>query len=494
MTLNPMMSSGASHRSVVALDNDIEQQMQLHGALGAPVLRPVEDAGAEFDQGGVQAQQSVLEAEAMRTGSFAAAAQQLIKHGAVQLPGPMLVGIGQGGALGRIGQTQVPQLAFAGGQSAANLAQGLRPPQVTEQHGHELSPATEPASVALGPVLGDRLLELLAGKQLQHLAENAGYSYHGGGGPPYDSRLATQTVAEFYPRRSKPNLDKSDRDYSYDTKCYCCGAQPPGKVVLGVNVKQLFDLTARVAIVSGGSMGLGRQMAEGLAEMGANLVLCARKKERCEEAAEALRSLGVQTLALGCDVRDRAAIQEVVDATLAKFGRVDILVNNAGVSWGAPVEEMTLEQWDKVLSTNLTGTFLFCQAAGKAMVAQGSGKIINIASVAGLDGASAELQAIGYHASKAGVIAFTKDLACQWAPHNIQVNAIAPGWFPTHMSEWIIEHRKDSLLAKIPAGRFGGDHDLKGAAVFLASDASAYVTGHVLVVDGGLWAGKNKSL
>jgi len=283
-------------------------------------------------------------------------------------------------------------------------------------------------------------------------------------------------------------------DYNYDTKCYCCGAQPPGKAVLGVNVKQLFDLTARVAIVSGGSMGLGRQMAEGLAEMGANLVLCARKKERCEEAAEALRSLGVQTLALGCDVRDRAAIQEVVDATLAKFGRVDILVNNAGVSWGAPVEEMTLEQWDKVLSTNLTGTFLFCQAAGKAMVAQGSGKIINIASVAGLDGASAELQAIGYHASKAGVIAFTKDLACQWAPHNIQVNAIAPGWFPTHMSEWIIEHRKDSLLAKIPAGRFGGDHDLKGAAVFLASDASAYVTGHVLVVDGGLWAGKNKSL
>jgi gluconate 5-dehydrogenase len=262
-------------------------------------------------------------------------------------------------------------------------------------------------------------------------------------------------------------------------------ALPPGKAVLGVNVKQLFDLTGRVAIVSGGSMGLGRQMAEGLAEMGANLVLCARKKKRCEEVAEALRSHGVQTLALGCDVKERAAIQEVVDATLAKFGRVDILINNAGVSWGASVEEMTLEQWDKVLSTNLTGTFLFCQAAGKAMVAQGSGKIINIASVAGLGGASAELQAIGYHASKGGVIAFTKDLACKWAPHNIQVNAIAPGWFPTHMSGWVIEHRKDSLLAKIPLGRFGGDHDLKGAAVFLASDASAYVTGHVLVVDGG---------
>ncbi len=252
-----------------------------------------------------------------------------------------------------------------------------------------------------------------------------------------------------------------------------------------MNVKRLFDLTGRVAIVSGGSMGLGRQMAEGLAEVGANLVLCARKKERCEEAAEGLRSLGVQALALECNVKDKAAIQQVVDGTLAKFGRIDILINNAGVSWGAPVEEMTLEQWDKVLSTNLTGTFLFCQAVGKPMAAQRSGKIINIASVAGLGGASAELQAIGYHASKGGVIAFTKDLACKWAPHNIQVNAIAPGWFPTHMSGWVIENRKDSLLEKIPLGRFGSDHDLKGAAVFLASDASAYVTGHVLVVDGG---------
>jgi NAD(P)-dependent dehydrogenase (short-subunit alcohol dehydrogenase family) len=258
-----------------------------------------------------------------------------------------------------------------------------------------------------------------------------------------------------------------------------------GKGLLDVDVKKLFDLTGRVAIISGGSMGLGLQMAEGLAEMGANLVLCARKKDRCEEAAETLQRRGAQALALACDVKDKEAIEQVVEATLAKFGRIDILINNAGVSWGAPVEEMTLEQWDKVLSTNLTGTFLFCQAVGKAMAAQGSGKIINITSVAGLGGASAELQAIGYHASKGGVIAFTKDLACKWASHNIQVNAIAPGWFPTHMSEWIIERRKESLLAKIPLGRFGGDHDLKGPAVFLASDASAYVTGHVLVVDGG---------
>ena len=252
-----------------------------------------------------------------------------------------------------------------------------------------------------------------------------------------------------------------------------------------MNTKKLFDLTGRVAIVSGGSMGLGLQMAIGLAEMGANLMLCARKLERSEAAARELRKHGVEALALECDVKDKATIDHVVEKTLARFGRIDILINSAGTSWGAPVEEMTLEQWNKVLTTNLTGTFLFCQAVAKAMAAQRAGKIINIASVAGLGGASAELQAIGYHASKGGVIAFTKDLACKWAPHNIQVNAIAPGWFPTHMSQAVIEHRKNELLAKIPLGRFGGDDDLKGAAIFLASDASAYVTGHVLVVDGG---------
>ncbi len=252
-----------------------------------------------------------------------------------------------------------------------------------------------------------------------------------------------------------------------------------------MNVKQLLDLTGRVAIISGGSMGLGRQMAEGLAEMGANLVLCARKKERCQQAAEELQKLGVRTLALGCDVKNPAQIQEVVDATVSEFGRIDVLINNAGTSWGAPVEEMRLEHWNKVIETNLTGTFLFSQAAGKIMVRQGRGKIINIASVAGLGGSPPEFQAIGYHASKGGVITFTKDLACKWGMHNIQVNAIAPGWFPTHMSEVLIERNRDLFLKKIPLGRFGNDHDLKGAAVFLASDASDYVTGHVLIVDGG---------
>jgi gluconate 5-dehydrogenase len=178
-----------------------------------------------------------------------------------------------------------------------------------------------------------------------------------------------------------------------------------------VNIKRLFDLSGRVAIVTGGSIGLGRQMAEGLAEMGANVVLCARKKERCEQTAEELRQLGAQTLALGCDVRDANQIAGVVEATISRFERIDILINNAGTSWGAPIEEMRLEHWNKVIETNLTSTFLFSQAVGRFMVPQHRGKIINIASVAGLRGASPELQAIGYHASKGGVIAFRTWLA-----------------------------------------------------------------------------------
>jgi len=252
-----------------------------------------------------------------------------------------------------------------------------------------------------------------------------------------------------------------------------------------VTAKQLLDLTGRVAIVTGGSIGLGRQIAQGLAEMGANVALCARKQERCQQAAEEIQRLGVKAVALACDVKNRASIQDAVDATLSEFGHIDILINNAGISWGAAAEEMSLEDWNKVIETNLTGTFLCAQAVGKIMIRQGRGKIINIASVAGLGGAPPELPAIGYHASKGGVISFTKDLACKWAVHNIQVNAIAPGWFPTHMSNRVLEHHKELFLSQIPMRRFGGEHDLKGSAVFLASDASDYVTGHILVVDGG---------
>jgi gluconate 5-dehydrogenase len=252
-----------------------------------------------------------------------------------------------------------------------------------------------------------------------------------------------------------------------------------------VNVRQLLDLTGRVAMITGGSMGLGRQMAEGLAEMGANLVLCARKKERCESAAEELKALGVATVALACDVTNPASIRDVVEAAITRFGRIDILINNAGTSWGAPAEEMRLEQWNKVLETNLTGTFLCSQAVGKVMMGQKRGKIINVASIAGMVGSPPELQAIGYSASKGGVITFTRDLARKWASHNIHVNAIAPGWFPTHMSGGVIERNGESLLKSIPLGRFGSEDDLKGAAVFLASRASDFVTGQVLVVDGG---------
>jgi len=252
-----------------------------------------------------------------------------------------------------------------------------------------------------------------------------------------------------------------------------------------MHVKELFDLSGRVAIISGGSIGLGRQMAEALSEAGAKLVLCARNKERCDLAAGELQKTGAEVLSLACDVKKPESIQAVVDQSVARFGRIDILINNAGTSWGAPVEEMKLEQWNKVMETNITGTFLFCQAAGRVMVPQKSGKIINIASVAGLRGSPPEFQAIGYQASKGAVITFTKDLACKWAMHNINVNAIAPGWFPTNMSGALIERGGEELLKRIPLHRFGSERDLKGAALFLASAASDYVTGHTLVVDGG---------
>jgi len=252
-----------------------------------------------------------------------------------------------------------------------------------------------------------------------------------------------------------------------------------------VSAKILFDLTGRVAIITGGGAGLGRQMAEGLAEMGANLVLCGRKKERCESAAAELQSLGVAAMGLACDVTDPASIQQVVDAAVHRFGGIDILINNAGTSWGAPPEEMRLEHWNKVIATNLTGTFLFSQAAGKVMISRKRGKIINISSIAGLAGSQESLDAIGYAASKGGVITFTRDLARKWARHGIYVNAIAPGWFPTRMSGALLEKHGGEFLKGVPLGRFGNDHDLKGAAVFLSSRASDFVTGQVLAVDGG---------
>jgi NAD(P)-dependent dehydrogenase (short-subunit alcohol dehydrogenase family) len=253
-----------------------------------------------------------------------------------------------------------------------------------------------------------------------------------------------------------------------------------------MNTRELFDLTGRVAVVTGGSIGLGRQMADALADLGAAVMVCARQAERCRQAADELRARGARAAARACNVADPQEVRALVEATLKEFGRLDVLVNNAGIAWGSPVEHMRLEDWHKVMETNLTGTFLCAQEAGKVMIAQRRGSVVNIASVSGLGGAPPELlQAAGYHASKGGVIAFTRDLACEWARHGIRVNAIAPGWFPTHMSKPVLSRNEGRLLENIPLRRFGGDDDLKGAVAFLASDASAYVTGHVLVVDGG---------
>jgi gluconate 5-dehydrogenase len=230
-------------------------------------------------------------------------------------------------------------------------------------------------------------------------------------------------------------------------------------------------------------------MAEGLAEMGADLVLCARTPERCEQAAEELGALGVRALGLRCDVRDPAEVQAVVDRTRSELGRIDVLVNNAGTTWGAWPEDTPLEGWQKVVDVNLTGTFLFSQAAGRVMLEQQAGKIVNIASIAAFRGAPPELMnTVAYNATKAGVVGFTRDLACKWARHGITVNAIAPGWFPTDMNRTLLDAQADAYLEHIPLRRFGGPDDLKGAVVFLASRASDYVTGQTLVVDGGLTA------
>jgi NAD(P)-dependent dehydrogenase (short-subunit alcohol dehydrogenase family) len=251
---------------------------------------------------------------------------------------------------------------------------------------------------------------------------------------------------------------------------------------------EIFNLREHRAIVTGGGSGLGLQIADALAGAGADLMLCARNLERVEAAAGRIAALhDVKVCARKCDVRSPEEIEAVVTDTVAELGGVDILVNNAGTSWGAPAIDYPHEAWEKVIGVNLTGSFLFSQAAARRMIEQGTGgKIINIASVLGFRGApEGVVDAVGYSASKGGVISLTRDLAAKWAPRGIAVNAIAPGWFRTDMSDGVLAHDADAFLARIPAGRFGGSRDLKGAAIFLASSASDYVIGQTLVVDGG---------
>lgn len=230
-------------------------------------------------------------------------------------------------------------------------------------------------------------------------------------------------------------------------------------------------------------------MAEALGEAGANVVLCSRKIDVCLEVSESLKEIGVDSISIKCDVREQDEVNHVVNETVKRFGHIDILINNSGTSWGSLPEDIPLDKWQKVMDVNVTGTFLMCQAVGKEMIKQKSGKIINIASIAGLGGVNPNIMnATGYNASKGAVVAYTKDLAVKWAEHNIYVNAIAPGFFPTKMAAEMIENTIDYIRSEVPLRRPGSHKEIKGAAVYLASDASNYVTGHVLVVDGGFHA------
>lgn len=252
----------------------------------------------------------------------------------------------------------------------------------------------------------------------------------------------------------------------------------------------LFQLTGKTAIITGGGRGLGAQIAVGYAKAGIEkLILCSRKKESCEATAQLLqKEYGVEVLSYACDVTDEENVKNVVKDIAEKVGEIDILVNNSGASWGAPFLEMPKQAWDKVIETNLTGTFLMSQAVGQVMSKQQGGVILNIASIAGFGGTPPFMETVAYNSSKAGVIAFTKDLAVKLGEYNIRVNALAPGFFPTKMSNVLIEHGRDYIEGHTPLHRLGGEKDLMGAAIFFASDASSYITGAILPVDGGMSA------
>jgi NAD(P)-dependent dehydrogenase (short-subunit alcohol dehydrogenase family) len=257
------------------------------------------------------------------------------------------------------------------------------------------------------------------------------------------------------------------------------------------SLKQLFDLTGRVALVTGGGRGLGEQMAHGLAEAGASVALASRSVEACAEvAAELEAKWGVRTHAVRMDVTSEADVRAAIDSVEGALGPVDLLINNSGTSWGAPAAEMPLDAWHKVMETNVTGAFLCAREVGARLIERKSpGVVINIVSIAGLKGTPPELlDAIGYSASKGALIAFTRDLAVKWARYGIRVNALAPGFFRTKMSEKVLDRAQEALRRVVPMGRVGGEDELVGAAVFLCSPAAGYLTGQVLAVDGGLAA------
>ncbi len=251
----------------------------------------------------------------------------------------------------------------------------------------------------------------------------------------------------------------------------------------------LFDLTGKVAMISGGGDGIGRSMALGLAEAGADLVIFSRRLEKCEEVAKEIEDLGSKALALQCDITSNEDVDRMVAESIQKFGKIDILINNSGRTWGASPEEIPIDAWNKVIDLNINGTFRCTQKVGREMIKAGSGKIINITSYSGSRGTDPTyLDAIPYNASKGAVNTLTMDLAVKWAKYNINVNGIAPGWFPTKMTEWTFDNKGEKILARIPMQRYGDLEEIKGAVIFLSSAASNYVTGQILSVDGGLTA------
>jgi gluconate 5-dehydrogenase len=251
------------------------------------------------------------------------------------------------------------------------------------------------------------------------------------------------------------------------------------------SLRELFDLSGRAAIVTGGSRGLGEEMAEGLAEAGASLMLCARREQWLTPTLDAFTGRGFKVDGMICDVSDASQVRAVIDKTIATFGKIDILINNAGISWAAEPEAMPLDKWQAVLNTNLTGTFLFSQAAGQHMLARQRGCIINVASIAGMVGSVSTSHWAGYAASKAGIIGLTRELAATWGRGNIRVNAIAPGYFHSRLADPAIVHAEPQIKATSPIPRVGEAGELKGVAVFLASDAATYITGQTIIVDGG---------
>jgi gluconate 5-dehydrogenase len=252
-------------------------------------------------------------------------------------------------------------------------------------------------------------------------------------------------------------------------------------------VQQLFDLEGRVALVTGGSRGLGLQIAGALGEAGAKVMLTSRKSADLEQAVQALQPRGIDARWVAADASDPEDVKLVVEQTMQRLGRIDILVNNAGATWGAPMEDYPIEGWDKVMDLNVRSVFLMSQAVGRAsMIPNRRGRIINIASIAGLGG-SRHMQFIAYGTSKGAVVNFTKTLAGEWGRYGITVNALAPGFFPSKMTKATLERfGTNELASHAPLNRLGDDDDLKGAAVLFASDAGKHITGQVLAVDGGV--------